>query len=251
MDLSKSQLNKFVPAANLLNTNKMYFGKFLCRAELYIPAAHLMRWIGKKTFGQFTAEVERHRKYATDWLGKHPNDTWATRRKNEVLTCNIAQLYVLYTICKDYKDQNLIRTRIEGRAFQVYAVSEEILTEVLTLFGAYATNFIAEIRLPANTEIKDKLVDNVIFMNKPPYSYRVSIRDANYSLATKQQILEYLSNYPIQIKIPTGLKKKLRKECDSYLRGYYYLDDLTILTFLKMISSNFVGKIFKLERIVE
>jgi len=71
-----------------------------------------------------------------------------------------------------------------------------------------------------------------------------------------QSIKEYLSNFldnyeDKQVRAQTTLRKRLKDPNQNYIYGVIYIDDAELVTFLQLIASGNIKKIFKLEQMAE
>jgi hypothetical protein len=242
--MSKIQWNKYVAESGVLDTNKMYYGKYPYRAELNIPGCWLLHNLPKNFNLEFFENKvkERKLKYANSGSFVAPR-SWQNLREREIMDSEPVQLFMLANLRRDRKD---IRTRIENTTYHIYAETEKVLTEILDStvnIGQYVKKIC---RPPINTPVMDV---NTIYMKKPQHKFKVTLRESEFSNDTKKQIIDYLNNFPESVTIPYGLNDRLHSDRLAYMSGYYFIDDEQVLPFLRMISPNFVKNIYRIEKL--
>jgi hypothetical protein len=248
---SKSPLwSKYVTPEEILPTKKVFFGKYPYKAEFHILAAHYMRVIGKKSRTAFALIVQENREMAKKQYTSAGAYSWAYRRYGDLEKCDSDQLFNVNEYVKSHCDK--LKIRIEQNIVHVYAATElDMLTAVdfITTAGAMLTC----VCMPPDAHAVELTTENVILCKRPPkLPYRVYITEGRYSDQTMQQIYNYLITFKDDVGLPKGLLYDLaspgknRYAMGSYLSGYFYVADLSTLTFLTMISPKFVKKIFKM-----
>ena len=223
----------------------MFYGKYYYRAEFNLPAAYKMRFVGKKTYDEFVkfckADLERRRKDTNKWKWAYDN----LYQEEALLEDKCHAVYYLHQSCQRHKGH--ISTRIEGGKLRIFTKTAEDLCDILDYCKVSSKKYLTNIHQPASLEAVELLNNSVIFLKNPKYPYRVSIKEGQYGLQTKQQILNYVNNHPDSIFVSKGVMSQL-SEGKRYMGGYFHVNDLSILTFLTMISPRFVGKIYRLEK---
>jgi hypothetical protein len=241
--------HNLVEPIKLLNTNKTYFGKYLYRVEfkspgvywLRYPLEHKLKFNTPKLFEDYIANKQTVVKQQIK-INNYGNVSYYGTKA--LLSVNISFLHDLFQVrCK----LDNIRHRIEGERFQIYTETEDQLTKILEILSQYKDTIIS-VHRPVSDHVKLKLENNVIFIKYPKFNFRVHVKSESYSLTTRKQILNYISNFPDSISVSGKIEKQLNSTKEKeYIRGYYYTNDTENLIFLRLISHQFVGKIFRLE----
>ena len=222
----------------------MFYGKYFYRAELYVPAAWMMRNIGKKTREEFSVYVDGVKKKAE--AERAAASYWTQRVKQEKIDSNSDMIYDLYQACQLHKGE--IQTRLEGSKFRIFTKTSQELFDIFDYCPKFAKECLSYIYQPASLDAATSLSNDVIFVQNPKFPYRVMIREGSYDAVLKQQILNYINNYPGVIHVSRSIDYYLSDSATRYLAGYYHVRELECLTFLRLIAPRFVGKIYRVER---
>ena len=221
----------------------MFYGEYYYRAEFDIPAAYMMRYVENKTYDEFVTyckeQYEKRKDSSLAWQRNHH------QQEEELLEDKGQAAYYLYKSCQRHK--GLISTRIEGRKFRIFTKTAADLLDILDYCKVSSKKYISYIHQPASESAVQMLDNDTIFLKAPKYPYRISIREGQYDPVVKQQIVNYVNNHPDSIFISKGVMSQLSGS-GKLVCGYFHVNDLAMLTFLKMISHRFVGKIYRLEK---
>lgn len=220
------------------DTAKMYYGKYLYRAELEIDAIFYSRYVNAKTGLEKLKGIIDSRKRA---IRKRQDGSYLGMLDKSVLNANADLIYNTTMHLKTIKG---LRFRVEHNTIGIFAETEEILLNALT---PNLRGFVKTIHRPVNPNAKLMLEDNVIFHPDPQYKFKVFIKTKKYGSSLGKQILNYASNYEKDIHISDSLTGKLAMERSMPISGYFYANSTEPLLFLKMISPDFVNKIYRLE----
>jgi hypothetical protein len=253
MDTYKSQWSKYAPRENIFPTDKKFFQKYYYKAQLEVPCGHfvrdaLYRKLDSDTFKAFTKiNITRMLQVMEDNGGSSILSRWNKERVEDLEAADIDLIASLYDIVMSRGKK--IRHRIEGKTFSIYAEDEQDLRDILES-SPLIKSAVTHIYCPISEDAKLKLDDKVIFVRSvPQFKYRITVTEAKYERTTLTQLHNYISNFPGEIKLPPTMMGRLSPtlEYDAYVYGYFYINDLSVLTFMKMISHKFVKEIYKLE----
>lgn len=251
-----NSLNKFKKHCNVVDTPKLYYGKYAYRAEFNINGASLLSYLGSSnryaTFSKFNALVESRisnaKRLISESSGYYGSSNWSTMRHKATLLTDARLLYSIHEICQTLKGK--IRLRTEHTTLSIFTDTEEQLLTILN--GCRRVqSFLVEIQRPASLDVKARLEESVIFSKTlPKYKWKVQLRAKKYTISAREQIWNYLDNFPDAVILPKGVKGRLNpKNRQEWNQGNYYVNDESALLFLKMIAPDFVHKIFKLEQL--
>jgi hypothetical protein len=215
----------------IVNTPKLFYNKYAFKADLWVDGGYMYRMaLYYKTFDRFEEYIKLHKS-----------------RRYEYNGLNILQLYSLSEAQTLFGKK--IRIRAEGKNVSICAESEEILYNILK--STSMRGHIRKIYRPSNKEAMTKIENNVMFVKKPKFKFRVMIRSGVYSLEIKKQVLNYLENHKDSIIVTNSIIDNLKINRNTYMAGYFHVNDTDVLLFLKMIVPRFIGKIFQLEVFVD
>jgi hypothetical protein len=231
----------------------MFFKKYYYKVELEVPCGHFVRDYSYRNFSKssFIAYADSAIERTIKSLEANGGSSslfsrWNQSRLEDLEAADVDQLAELYVLKKSYP---AVRTRIEGSSFHIYTHTAQELTDILDS-STHIRDAIMTIHCPGSEEAKTQLGNKVIFLKNPKYKYRVNITEHKYSRETLTQLHNYIANFPDDIKLTPAIRDRMRPtlEYDAYLYGYFYVNDLSVLTFMKMISHKFVKEIFTIEQ---
>lgn len=239
MALSKSTWNKFTRGGSnvkIKDTPKIFYNKYCWKVEFTLPGGRFLeysksRYPTRKSFIEYIAD---RRKEEQSRLAR-----WGDNSYSSIANANGEDLWEFRQM--HLLNKNCVRLRTEGSTTSVFTTSEEVALKFANKFSPMLT----EIMRPASPEAEEKLKNNVIFNGRKNYKHRVNIKAGRYNTDVKLQILNYLQNYEGDIYVSPGIAHNLAN--DSIIRGYFHCNDTGSLLFLKMISPDFVGKIFTID----
>ena len=247
MDLSKSQWSKWVSEKHVLDTPRKFYSKYYYRAEFVMPGAYFMRYIKpSETFDTFAAYVDKQKKKdksQTSWA----TSAWESALEKDKAQANAAWIYDMYQACLKHKGH--IQTRIEGNRFRIFTATMDELLDIFEQCPLAVKSCLVNISQPASMTAVVNLDNDVIYLKTPPkYKYRVTVREGKYDPTVKQQIANYCDNFIGDIHLTKHFKHMLTVSNKQWICGYFHVNNLETLTFLKLISPRFVNKIYRLEQ---
>jgi hypothetical protein len=245
MDLSKSLRNNAKLRGKLKPVFKAFHGVYLYRLECHIFGAWFVRNI-KKGWGidDLRFYLEEHQakerlRYADRGIAitKYEQD-----RLDQLMNLDADTIWDCHTV---YTSQ---KSRIENKIFSTYFKTEAEVVDFLVKWPRIADG-LRHIFAPTNDEVAEQLKDNVVFQRKPTHKYKIDVREGQYEKSSKQALSEYLKNFPDDFHIPAGLQKRLDNYNTTFMYGHFYANNLETLTFVKLISTDFVRKIYRVEQL--
>jgi len=214
------------------NTRKQFFGQYLWRMELHINCAN----VAGHANPEHSVDMMKFRaKNQNNWGGSWRNPYWQfdTKQYDNV------DFELLKRVKKIKETFTAIKIRVEESSLQYYAKTENELKLIATELAN--NNCIRFITGPkAGTE--KLLMADAILASKIPYQYKVLLRDGNYNLDLKKQILNLLEAQE-DLKITAGLRHNLTRPYPGMWNAFFYCNDLSITTLLILMSPNIIGKI--------
>lgn len=246
MDLSKSPLNKFITKSQLKPVTKAFHGTYLYRVECHVYGAWFLRSIKKNWQLSDLANfvVERQQVEAAMIRERASGPTkWDLKRMADLMGVDPATVWACHESRHEHK------SRVERNIFSLYFSTEQEVVDMLTKYPLLAKK-VYHIFAPSSDSVAEQLKDNVVFQRNPTHKYKVDIREGQYDLALKQQLQSYISNFPKDFRIPSGLKARLENNHSTFLYGHYFANDIGILSFVKLIAPSFVRKIYRVEQLL-
>lgn len=243
MDFSKEQWEEWISIDKVTTTPKLYFGKYFFRADFDVPLAYFVRnprfdrpYYIKSLRNDIQREKERQRRFNYHTLEpRSTGDNYAEDMADFILALRVA---------KDAKDT---RFRIEGNRVRIFSVSADPIKNLLRS-ASFSKSLFKGLEQPADLSTLASLNEGTIYTKTPPkHKFKVTIKSKRYTPELKQQITNYVKNYPDGFHFNYGLRSRLNSSGNAWLEGYYYVDDSSLLTFLAMVCPSFVHKVNKLE----
>jgi hypothetical protein len=236
-------LNKTI---KVVPTKKQYFNRYLWRLVFNIKKVSVAsdKWVHDVVHyvSEHKKEERERSKYNLNQQGYASSYGYSYRRENWV-DSDPHLIDRVRTTMRTFKDRAKFRT--ESDYLQVYAESEQDLQAISQAISGYEHMQVINMPTPGT---EDALRNNVVFMNKINYKYKIILRDGNYDLNTKRSILMQL-NARDDVKLPPNLKRELGKKYSALWGAYFYSNDDSIATILSLISPGIVGKIHPVEHL--
>jgi len=169
------------------------------------------------------------------------------REIRDLLMANPDHLELVRSLKETYASD--VRFRVEEPLVQIYAETEDMLKVVAAALGNELKRKIKLVSCP-NAGTEKSLKDGKILVDsyKIPYTYKVMIRDGGYPTDIKHRVLDYLTAIGDECKISKGTVKMLKNTNTYIWGGFFYINDLALVTFIKLIHPDIIGKIHELER---
>lgn len=222
--IKKTQWEKWgVPKQEIKNTPKLFYGKYPYKVDLKVDNAWLYRKI------RFYSNRNDFIYEATNRHSWHKPDTRLLLRIYDA--CQI--------LAKD------VRIRVGHCSINICTKTEEQLIDIIK--SAKLRNYIIKVHRPISDESKEKIKNGIVFIKNPKHKFRVMIRGNVYDATVRIQILDYFNTHKDIMFISPGVMYRLELDFDTWIQGYFHVDNTDILFFLRIIAPKFIGKIFQLE----
>jgi hypothetical protein len=222
----------------------MFYGKYPYKAEIKVSGAWMLHNKTSKPTLEYYAKIikERQDKYVASGSMQAPTNSWYNLRQREIMDVEAEQIYA---IAKKRKESSDVRFRVEGSMLYVYTLTAESLEQIID--DLELGKLVKDIcRPPVGMP---ELDPTIIYAKYPKHKFKVTLREGKYTAQTKSQINSYLKSFPLGISMSKGLRNKLTNDRDTYMAGYYFINDEEILPFLRMISPDFVKNIFHIKQL--
>lgn len=234
-----TQLN---PNINFEPTRKQFYNQYLCKLVIDCPCGRLINDDPVDLKFALRRRVEDSR-----W--QNYGGSWASRHNKDLDRADVALLGALIDIKKEFTE---VKFRVEEPWVQIYAATEDTLKVVAERIPVDFRTAITLIQLPESEEQAALLKENKILLSpksKVTFKYKVFLKDGNYAVETKRQVLEYLRNLGPDAQVSTGTAMMLSKPYEYTWGCFVYVNDPSILTFLNIISPNMVSQIHELTHV--
>lgn len=227
---------QFNPKIELVNTTKKYFNQYLYKLVVHAPGG---RAIDTK---DIFASIE-HRKI---WDKDMNRFGWWGRKSRNLESADIDFLEIIKNLKQDRTTNKKIR--VEEPFIQIYTETESDLIDIINSEPQMFKQHIRVIAGPANSTTADILNSGAIIKkSNNGYRYKVIIRDGFYAQGVRDQLWNYFNNAnKEEIKFTAGLERSLRSNSGYMWSLYFYANDLSIITFINLISPGMVVNIHEL-----
>lgn len=232
---------KLSPKIVEVTTTKQYFNRYLYKMVVEVYGGRLIQTRPGESIADALSERianQRIRNYGGSW--------W-NHRLNEIIAANPKHLELIRSVKEQYK--NDVKIRVEEPQIQIYAETEDMLKVIATALGSEIQPKILSVSCPApGTE---QLLENgkIIMrgLRRLKYNYKVMVRDGAYPPEVKQRVLEYLTSLGEKECLISGATARMLHSPSPYMWScFFYVNDDKILTFVKLIAPDMIGKIHEL-----
>jgi hypothetical protein len=225
---------KYESEGKILTTTKLFYDKypFKVRVEAGIWLS-LYKWLYKKqSNSQFVEGVKQSYQARYNTTRGIPSD--------EI----IADTYDLMKFV--YAEDKKFKVRIEGSTVDLYTETAAGLIEVLGTLSMLTSVKIKTLWKPTTTIEKGIM----LVKGTPKFLHKATVKaHAKLSIEEKEAVFKYFSNFPeSEVKLTKAMTRALTRT-NYYADGYFYFNDLSIITFITLMSPSFVNKIFDLVEI--
>ena len=214
-------------------TKKQFWSKYLWRMEIYADCADV-------AFEEDIPHAVAMLKYQAvnrSNFGGSWRQPYFYNNANKYDNVNYTLLGSIKTIKATLGDT--IKIRVESDRMQFYATSESALKQIAAILSD--TTCIEAITGPREGT-EQLLISNAIIAPKIPFKYKILLRDGNYNMELKAQILNLLESQE-DIKITAGLRHNLNRPWPGMWSAFFYTNDLGITTMMSLMSPGIIGKI--------
>lgn len=234
MDTSfwKSLKSNSKPDLEFKQTKKQFFGRYLWRLEIHAECSDLIN----PCYKDMMAEVAKRKIRAQ---ARNYGGSWRYSNVDRYDQVDYVLLQTIRNIRDTYKDT--IKVRCEDPWVQFYAKTEDELKVIAQRLSKEQS--ILAITGPAAGTEELLAGDKIIGSRKIQHRYKIMLRDGNYNLETKTQILELLKAQGEAVKIPASLQHGLTRGYTGMWNTFFYANEESVTTMLNLIHPGIVGKI--------
>jgi hypothetical protein len=227
---------------HIKKASQIYYEKYPYKLTLHVPAgplrSHIYGWSpSKEEYDHSHREAKRRSeggRYYRGLLDAYEN-------------CSYYDITHLAAFI--IKNKKKIRHRIEYDSLSIFVETKEELDE---LVSGLKPDCVKAAFMPTDENQLSKLIANTIYLKNPKFKFKVKITDGYYESDEKAQLTQYINNYPAEaFKFSSQLGYRLFSDgpYNRYLGGYFYVNDDSVLTFLRMINPRFVKRIHPIEKL--
>jgi hypothetical protein len=269
-----SRWEKFVSKWKITNTTKLFFGKYQSRAVItginglcFLVNNDELKSLSdynEKAFYFNTRDTQDYyRKYRGSTLNGGFGGMQDYARQDSyqgIIDADPAYLFKLWTVLEQPSTKENIKTRFDCNFFSMksgkkatltlYGKTDDALYNFLNSNSWIGLDKVTKVQIPVNdqhVEIMAAGKELVKWGIGAYYKYKVFTRDGMYSIDTRAQLFLQLKSLPSDMcYMPYGLEARLGYTGECYLHNsYFYINDLDMLTFMKMIAPTFISKIME------
>lgn len=221
---------------NILESTKVYFKEFTCKAKYYCPGGMYLReqsqthWGEPHVYVDMRKETYRRYKQIGSWAP-------AGREFEKINSTQLEKTRVALGLSEKMK----FKLRVEEPYFALYTTTEQDLKTLVDRVDC--NDRVYEVSLPRNTQALEDIKNNIIYRKRDVgYQYKVIVRD-RYKLDTVSITFKnYLDNLGIEtVKLSRTVAKTLSKGRFSQI--WFYSNDLTFLPMLELIYPSSILKV--------
>lgn len=233
---------KLNPICKIKETTKKYYGQYLYKAVLEIPAGRIINERQNLSIESLLELRQNTNNRLSAWAASSrvPNSYHKLKKKLDQAT--VQQLsYWHDTITVNKHD---IKHRIEEPWMQLYCNDESKLYALI----AQDAKSLKEIYRPASITSLQALEQNEIIVKRPTdYQYKIFLKEG-YKLTPdlRESIGQYLINLNDEVKLTKSTQYNFSKRKLWFDGSYFYAKDTDVLTFLNLMAPGIVAGIFKL-----
>jgi hypothetical protein len=229
---------RFNPNITVANTTKKYYNQYLYKLVLHAPGGRLI-----DSRGLLDQELEHRRLVQKNF---NSGGYWGYRNNRDLENANTDLLEQLRTIKQDTTIP--VKIRIEEPKVQIYSKYEHELIDIAKNYFVPFNTSVEILSGPVDKHAEDILNSGSIIRRVDVgFKYKVILRDGRYDFNIKQSIYKYLENLgPENVKISRTNADMLSKPTTFMWNVYFYVNDLSLLSFVNLISPGIVSNTHEL-----
>lgn len=234
---------KLIPNAELQDTQKKYFGRYLYKLELLAYGARSIN-ATNSIEGAIKDRIQNYRRI-------NYGGSWQYRVSQELKKADYDWLNFLRQ-CKFNLGQGL-KLRIEEPKIQIYSETQDQLKEFVRNIPAKYRHYALNVFEPADDQQRTMLESGLQLVKNPPkYRYKIILRDGKYGAEIKHNILNYLTALDDAVKVPDRCRGQLDKTNFGYVWDcYFYTNDSSITTFVRLIHPDLIRSITEMASVAQ
>jgi hypothetical protein len=233
------------PNVKCIATTKQFFGKYLYKIDVDVPAARILldrrtktiKWLLNERINEAKDTIDR----LANW-GRQQNIPFSGWYR-VINDSSLVQLEYYKKIIEQHK--GAIKIRIEEPTLSIYCDDEQILFDIA---GNDPLQRLERVFKPESATAQTVLKSGEIIVRKPTdYLYKIVFREGKVTNKDNNlQIYNYLTSLGDEVKMTQGCATNLKYRQHWMTSCYFYAKDTQVLTFLNLIAPEKVSGIFKL-----
>lgn len=224
------------PNIDVQESKKQFYNQYYFRLDIHAPGCKSIRC------ENVSYDIERRRTWVRDY--RRQGSWWNKQLAEYLQEADIGFLHSLKDLYYEYPD---VKIRTEEPKISVYATDELVLQSVAKSIDPGYRNNLSSITGPANEEIKALLDKHVILVKNPPkYKYRVWLREKQFDVGVRHQVLAYLDSLGDLVRISDHSRDNLAKEHNWIWGSNFYTNDRHVATFLTLIHPDLIREVSEL-----
>jgi hypothetical protein len=221
------------------STRKQFYGKFCYKLVLEAFAGRVINDDRSSITDAINLRIQTAR--TLNYGG-----SWRINPISDLQKASESLLTELRSIKNGYEDK--IKIRIEEPWVQIYTSDEGTLKDIANRFDVNDRKSLISVSTPESTDHQALLEEGCIIVKKDNgYKYKVFIRDGNYGVDSKHNLLNYLKELGPEVKFSQSVINQLSTKYPWVWGCYFYTNDLQLITTISLISPGIVGKIHELK----
>lgn len=230
------------PSLIVSETKKKFFGQYLYKIVVYMPATRTVLSKFKTSAKDIIEERIEHLKY----INRHWGRSDRTYKAYELAQASAEQIEYYRNVRETHKDK--IKFRVEEPFLTIYSDDEQLLYDIAS---NEPTQRLREVHKPANEKAQAVLNNGEVIIKKSTdYEYKVVFREGViHDSEMLLQVYNYLDSLGDEVSMTKSCVKNLTLRHRWFTNTYFYAKDPSVLTFLNLIAPGFVSGIFKLTKI--
>ena len=226
-------------------TTKQFFGRYNCRMVIDCPGGRLTTTKSSDIKKDLAARLSYERAF-------NRGGSWRPTYAQQLTMADVDQIENLRDIRLDY--ESTVKFRVEEPKIQVYATDQDMLRIIAARILPKYQNKILAIQIPLSDKHTDLLNEGKILL-KPnsiiTHKYKIVIRDGDYPIDLKKQVLSYLQSLGDEVRISEHTVSSLSKPYQYTWGSFFYVNDPGIATFLTLMHTSLISKIHEVTQLEE
>lgn len=232
------------PNVKCIDTTKQFFGKYLYKIDVDVPAARILIDRRNKPLEVLLDERIREAKDTIRRLSVwgRQNRVTLSSWNQTINASSIEQLKYYKKVAEKHK--GVIKFRVEEPTLSIYCDDEQILFDIASNDPHQRLERVFK---PANLAAHSVLKSGELIVKRPTdYSYKIVFREGRVDTDINSQIYNYLESLGDEVKLTQSCLHNLTLRRHWMTSCYFHARDPSVLTFLNLIAPGKVSGIYKL-----
>jgi len=232
------------PNVKCIDTTKQFFGKYLYKVDVHVPAGRILVDKRNKTLEFLLNERINEAKDTIHRLsawGRQNRVTFSSWER-VIHGSSLEQLEYYKKIAAQHK--GVIKFRIEEPTLSIYCDDEQLLFDIVSNDPCQRLERVFK---PTSTAAQSVLKSGEIIVKRPTdYLYKVVFKEGRADPELNIQIYNYLESLGDEVKMTQSCLQNLKMRRHWVTSCYFYAKDTKVLTFLNLIAVGKVSGFYKL-----